>query len=147
MTGLEDAPKHICRGGDPRGLAFCCPPIKPCPIHKVLSYLGLSSDEFTKLKLDFASKTKLKYGSNTCFGSLVWCCKIMKPCYLRDSELLRYGISPEEYMSLKKELSEYIIKNSPLFKEYFKKYLNQGYSKEESEKLAFESVIKNYKID
>ena len=25
----EDAPSHICRGGDVRGLAFCCPPVKP----------------------------------------------------------------------------------------------------------------------
>ena len=23
----EDAPSHICRGGDIRGLAFCCPPM------------------------------------------------------------------------------------------------------------------------
>ncbi|MBP8707064.1 MAG: methanogenesis marker 9 domain-containing protein, partial [Methanobrevibacter sp.] len=23
----EDAPSHICRGGDKRGLAFCCPPV------------------------------------------------------------------------------------------------------------------------
>ena len=28
----ENSPSHICRGGDVRGLAFCCPPVKPCPI-------------------------------------------------------------------------------------------------------------------
>ena len=25
----ENSPSHICRGGDVRGLAFCCPPVKP----------------------------------------------------------------------------------------------------------------------
>ena len=38
----EDAPSHICRRGDVRGLAFCCPPVKPCPILNVLDEVNLT---------------------------------------------------------------------------------------------------------
>ncbi len=111
----ENAPSHICRGGDLRGLAYCCPPIKGCPIHKALNILQITPEKFIKIKEDFGKKTKLGLGKNTCFGSLVWCCKITKPCPYRDREMEKYGISKEEYMRLKKELSYEILKNSPIF--------------------------------
>lgn len=110
--GWDDAPAHVCRGGDARGLAFCCPPVKPCPVHTKIAEIGLSPQEFVNIKEEFGKKTKLGAGAATCFGSLIWCCKASKPCPLRDMELQANGISHEEYMSLKKELADEIIKHS-----------------------------------
>ena len=83
----EDAPSHICRGGDVRGLAFCCPPVKP----------------------QFGKETRLGEGAGTCFGSLVWCCKPSKPCPLRDMTLRNMGMSHDEYLDLKRQLSERLV--------------------------------------
>jgi hypothetical protein len=43
MTGWYNAPSHICRGGDLRGLTWCCPPIKDCSIHLALRRANLCS--------------------------------------------------------------------------------------------------------
>lgn len=102
----EDAPSHICRGGDVRGLAFCCPPVKPCPILNVLGEVNLTPQDYIDIKTQFAKETKLGEGAGTCFGSLVWCCKLSKPCPLRDMTLRNIGMSHDEYLDLKKELSE-----------------------------------------
>ena len=110
MTGWYNAPKHICGGGDLRALAFCCLPVKPCALHGALKQAGLSAEEFMKIKTEFARKTPLEYGEGTCFGSMTWCCKITKPCILRDSALEASGLSDVEYMKIKKKLSEYIWK-------------------------------------
>ena len=109
-TGWYNAPKHVCRGeGDLRGLAFCCLPVKSCPVHSNIKKLGLTAKQFADIKMDFAKDTMLEYGDSTCFGSLVWCCKISKPCFLRDGVLETLGLSDTEYMRLKKELGDYII--------------------------------------
>ena len=105
MTGWYNAPKHICGGGDLRALAFCCLPVKPCALHGALKQVGITAEEFMKIKTDFARKTPIEYGEGT------WCCKITKPCFLRDSALESIGLSDVEYMSIKKKLSEYILKN------------------------------------
>ena len=110
--GWEDAPAHVCRGGDARGLAFCCPPVKPCPVHAKIAEIGLTPQEFVNIKEDFGKRTKLGTGAATCFGSLIWCCKDSKPCPLRDMELQAAGISHDEYMTLKKQLAEEILKHS-----------------------------------
>ena len=110
--GWDDAPAHVCKGGDARGLAFCCPPVKPCPIHNKLAEIGLSPQEFIQIKEDFAKKTELGQGAATCFGSLVWCCKASKPCPLRDSQLASLGISHDKYMELKKQLADEILKKA-----------------------------------
>ncbi|WP_407281904.1 methanogenesis marker 9 domain-containing protein [Methanolobus sp. WCC1] len=111
--GWYNAPKHVCRGeGDLRGLAFCCLPVKPCPVHNNIAKLGYSAQEFADIKNEFAKGTMLEYGDSTCFGSLVWCCKISKPCYLRDGVLETLGLSDSEYMRLKKELADYILENA-----------------------------------
>lgn len=112
MMGWEDAPNHVCRGGDVRGLAFCCPPVKPCPVHNKLAEVGISPQEFVQIKEDFGKKTDLGKGVGTCFGSLIWCCKASKPCPLRDSALYSIGMSHDEYMTLKKQLAEEIVKHS-----------------------------------
>ena len=105
----EDAPSHICRGGDKRGLAFCCPPVKPCPILNALDEVNLTPQEYIDIKTEFAKETKLVEGTGTCFGSLVWCCKPSKPCPLRDITLKNIGMTHDEYLDLKKELSDKLV--------------------------------------
>jgi TIM-barrel protein len=111
-VGWYNAAKHVCRGeGDLRGLAYCCLPVKPCPLHGKLNELGCTAQEFADVKREFAKGTMLEYGDSTCFGSLVWCCKISKPCFLRDGVLDTLGLSDAEYMNLKRDLADYILKN------------------------------------
>lgn len=112
-TGWYNAPKHLCGGeGDLRALAFCCLPVKPCAVHKKIAKLGLSAQEFANMKMAFAKGTMLEPGDNTCFGSLVWCCKLSKPCFLRDGVMDMIGLSGAEYMRLKKNLATYILENA-----------------------------------
>lgn len=113
QCGWYNAPKHLCSGkGDLRGLAFCCVPIKPCALIHKIKQIGFSPQEFTDIKNKFAKGTMLEYGDSTCFGSLVWCCKITKPCFLRDGVLEMLQVSDQEYMLLKKELADFILENS-----------------------------------
>ena len=105
----EDSPSHICRGGDKRGLAFCCPPVKPFPILNALDEVNLTPQEYIDIKTEFAKETKLGEGTGTCFGSLVWCCKPSKPCPLRDITLKNIGMTHDEYLDLKKELSDKLV--------------------------------------
>jgi len=107
--GWYNAPKHVCSEGDFRGLAFCCLPVKPCPVHEKFQKLGYTAEEFARTKFDFAKGTMLEYGEDTCFGSLVWCCKITKPCWIRDGVLNTIGLSDSEYMKLKKQLADYVL--------------------------------------
>ncbi|HEY9206499.1 MAG TPA: methanogenesis marker 9 domain-containing protein [Candidatus Methanoperedens sp.] len=111
MTGWYNAPKHICAGGDLRALAFCCLPVKQCALHSALKLAGLSASDFMKIKIQFARGTPIEYGEGTCFGSMTWCCKITKPCFLRDGALDSSGLSDVEYMRIKKRLAEYILKH------------------------------------
>ena len=112
IIGWCNAPKHICAGGDLRGLAFCCPPVKHCAVLGALKKAGMTPEEFVERKLRLAKGTPLEKGEGTCFGSLVWCCKITKPCYLRDAALARTGLSGKEYMTLKKKLAEELLKKN-----------------------------------
>lgn len=114
-AGWYNAPKHICGGeGDLRALAFCCLPVKPCAVHNKIGKLGFSAQEFTNLKMEFAKGTMLEYGDSTCFGSLVWCCKLSKPCFLRDGVMDMIDLSGAEYMRLKKNLATYILENAKI---------------------------------
>ncbi len=112
LSGWCNAPKHICAGGDLRGLAYCCPPVKHCAVLGALKKAGMTPDEFVEKKLRLARGTPLEKGEGTCFGSLVWCCKISKMCYLRDAVLARMGLSAKEYMMLKKKLAEDLLKST-----------------------------------
>jgi putative methanogenesis marker domain 9 len=105
----ENAPSHICRGGDVRALAFCCPPIKPCPVLHALEEVNITPQEYIAIKDEFAKNTRLGEGAGTCFGSLVWCCKSSKPCPLRDNIMRNIDMDENEYLTLKKELSERLI--------------------------------------
>ena len=112
LSGWCNAPKHICAGGDLRGLAYCCPPVKHCAVFDALKRVNMSPEEFVEKKISFARGTALEKGDGTCFGSLVWCCKISKLCYLRDAALSRIGLSGKEYMELKKKLAEDLLRKS-----------------------------------
>ena len=105
----DDSPSHVCRGGDKRALTFCCPPVKPCPILHALEDAKITPQEYVEIKEDFGKRTRLGHGEGTCFGSLVWCCKPSKPCPLRDMVMRRIDMSTEEYLELKKELSEELV--------------------------------------
>lgn len=102
----DDAPSHVCRGGDSRALAFCCPPVKPCPVLHALDDVNISAQEYMDIKEEFAKNTRLGEGAGTCFGSLVWCCKPSKPCPLRDMVLRNIDMDVDEYLTLKKQLSK-----------------------------------------
>ena len=107
-VGWYNAPKHLCAGGDLRGLAFCCLPVKDCPLHYALKRAGITEEEYVRVKDGF-KQTKLGLGRDTCFGSVVWCCKITRPCPWRDSCLQDQGFSDVEYMRLKKQLAEELL--------------------------------------
>ncbi len=107
--GWYNAPKQICRGGDVRGLAFCCMPVKECPLIPTLTRIGMPREEYVRMKLDAVNGTPLEHGGQTCFGSLAWCCKISSPCMFRNMTLKQCKISTKEYMRLKRELSETIM--------------------------------------
>lgn len=106
--GWYNAPKHICRDGDLRALAFCCMPVKNCPLQDALKLAGLTKEEYAKIKLDFARNTPLEKGDTTCYGSLTWCCTIHKPCVGREAALRKANLSNVQYMQLKKALAEHI---------------------------------------
>ncbi len=107
--GWYNSPKQLCRGGDIRALAFCCMPVKECPLIPTLKQIGISNKDYHALKMEAAAGTPLEGGRQTCFGSLVWCCKTSSPCMFRDMTLQQINLSRKEYMRLKRELSETIL--------------------------------------
>lgn len=109
--GWYNAPNHICRGGDNRGLTFCCPPIKNCNLITKLKELNISPEKYKLLKLKYSKGTPLELNVNTCFGSLMWCCKITKQCYYRDEAIDALKLKKEEYLEYKKQLAESIIQD------------------------------------
>ncbi|BDZ67567.1 methanogenesis marker 9 domain-containing protein [Methanobacterium ferruginis] len=136
----EDSPSHVCRGGDKRALTFCCPPVKPCPVVFALEEAELTPQEYIEIKERFGEKTRLGEGEGTCFGSLVWCCKPSKPCPLRDMVLRRIGMSTDEYMDLKHQLSQELVGHEPVDNEASIKALSETFdvSKEEASQVLSE---------
>jgi putative methanogenesis marker domain 9 len=107
--GWYNSPKQLCRGGDIRSLCFCCMPVKECPLIPTLSRIGLPREDYIRMKLESVKGTPLDTGSQTCFGSLAWCCKTSSPCMFRDMTLKQAGLSKKEYMRLKRDLSDTIM--------------------------------------
>ncbi len=108
--GWYNAPKQLCRGGDVRSLAFCCMPVKPCPLLPTLQKYNISPQEFVSMKMEAVAGTPLEQGANTCFGSLAYCCKDTTPCMFRDATLRQAGIKRSVYMDLKRDISKKILK-------------------------------------
>ncbi len=108
-SGWYNAPKQLCRGGDIRALAFCCMPVKPCPLIPTLERVGLSREDYLKLKQEAVKGTPLEDGNGTCFGSLAWCCKISSPCLFRNMTLEQKGLSAREYVRCKHHLAGEIM--------------------------------------
>jgi tRNA-dihydrouridine synthase B len=107
--GWYNSPKQLCRGGDIRALTFCCMPVKECPLIPTLKRIGMTKEEFLSLKMGSGKNTPLEGGPHTCFGSLVWCCKMSSPCMFRDMTIQQEGLTGKEYMRLKRELSDTIM--------------------------------------
>jgi len=129
----EDSPSHVCRGGDKRALTFCCPPVKPCPIIYALEDAKLTPQDYIRIKEKFGEKTRLGHGDGTCFGSLVWCCKPSKPCPLRDMVMRRIDMTEDEYMRLKKQLSEELVGMSTSSVKESVKALSETFNVDEEE--------------
>ncbi|PKL59333.1 MAG: methanogenesis marker 9 domain-containing protein, partial [Methanomicrobiales archaeon HGW-Methanomicrobiales-4] len=92
-----------------RSLAFCCMPVKPCPLLPALEKLGVSPQEFVTMKMEGVKGTVLEGGTGTCFGSLSYCCKDSTPCMFRDGVLRQVGVKRSAYMLEKRELSKKIM--------------------------------------
>ena len=107
--GWYNSPKQLCRGGDLRALAFCCMPVKNCPLIPTLDKLGISREEYMALKQEHVKNTPLSEGKQTCFGSLAWCCKDSSPCMFREVSLRQAGLSSADYMRKKRELSDKLM--------------------------------------
>ena len=107
--GWYNSPKQLCRGGDIRALTFCCMPVKECPLLPALKRIGMSKEEYVRMKMDAVKGTPLEAGPNTCFGSLAWCCKTSSPCMFRDMTLASDKLSKKEYMRRKRELSDTLM--------------------------------------
>jgi len=121
LPGWEkDAPIPLCMGGDYRALTFCCKPghsltfAFKCRRDEKLSYLGLSSEEFIKIKEEFSREDNWD-SELVCFGSLSYCCMRRNGCSRRDIALSeRYpNMTLEDimviYFKKKKELSKRIL--------------------------------------
>jgi TIM-barrel protein len=107
--GWYNSPKQLCRGGDIRALTFCCMPVKECPLLPTLTRIHMPKEDYIKMKLESVKGSPLQEGSQTCFGSLAWCCKTSSPCMFRDMTLKQAGLSKKEYMRLKRDLSDMIM--------------------------------------
>ncbi|WP_319578161.1 methanogenesis marker 9 domain-containing protein [uncultured Methanospirillum sp.] len=107
--GWYNSPKQLCRGGDIRSLAFCCLPVKPCPLLPALEKLKISPQDFVAMKMEGVKDTILEGGTSTCFGSLAYCCKDTTPCMFRDGTLKQAGIKRSVYMQQKRELARKIM--------------------------------------
>lgn len=108
-SGWYNAPKQLCRGGDLRSLTFCCMPVKQCPLLPALDAIGLSRQDYLAIKEELIKDTQISQGSHTCFGSLGWCCKSSTPCMFRDMTLKSLPLAKNEYMALKRDLSDQIM--------------------------------------
>ncbi len=138
VPGWENnAPVPLCMGGDYRALTFCCKPghsltyVLKCRRDDNLEDLGLSAEEFIKIKEDFSKENNWN-SDLVCFGSLSYCCMRRNGCSRRDLALVeRYpGLTNKEIMKIyfekKKELSKRILEyvNAIQGNEMVKPYLD-----------------------
>ncbi len=135
----KNAPVPICMGGDYRALSFCCKPGSAltfgfkCRRDNVLKDIGLSPEEFIKIKESFSNECEWD-SEMVCFGSLSYCCMRRGGCPRRDPALKkRYsnpGKNSEEIMKIyfqnKKKLSKKILESikNPDGKKKVKPYLD-----------------------
>ncbi len=120
IPGWNNAPIHICMDADYRGLTFCCKPGHSltfgfkCKRDLTLKELGLSSEEFIRIKEEFSKENNWD-SEVVCFGSISYCCMRRGGCPRRDIALnKRYPNTPLEeimktYFQKKKELSKKIL--------------------------------------
>lgn len=109
--GWYNSPKQLCRGGDIRSLAFCCMPVKPCPLLPFIEKYKITPQEYVKIKMEGVKGTVIEQGENTCFGSLAYCCKDTTPCMFRDMSLKQSGVKKSIFMQHKRDLSRKIMQS------------------------------------
>jgi len=122
VPGWEDAPVPVCFGGDARALAFCCkqvhamPPGYECLRNQKLAEIGLSEDEFIRIKEEFSEADgKEWHSSKVCWGSLAYCCLRTDGCRQRDAALRETYPGQDmqdifkEYFSQKKILAQLLL--------------------------------------
>jgi TIM-barrel protein len=107
-VGWYNAPKQLCRGGDIRALTFCCPPVKPCPLMPFLQKIGITPQEFVDMK-NAGAGLALLAGQETCFGSMIYCCKSSTPCFGRDRSLRQNSMSKQAFMQEKRNLADNLL--------------------------------------
>jgi predicted metal-binding transcription factor (methanogenesis marker protein 9) len=132
IPGWKDAPVPICMFGDLRALSWCCKPGSSltfgfkCLRDEKLKEIGLSSEEFLRIKEEFSEKHGWE-SDFTCFGNFSYCCMRNGGCSRRDAGFAdKYPDqtieeSKEKYYALKKELANIILKaakNQSLVKDY-----------------------------
>lgn len=123
IPGWKDAPVPICMFGDYRALSWCCKPGSSltfgfkCLRDEKLKEIGLSSEEFLKIKEEFSEKHG--WESNfTCFGNFSYCCMRNGGCPRRDAGFEEkypdqtIEETKEKYYTFKKELANVILKTA-----------------------------------
>jgi predicted metal-binding transcription factor (methanogenesis marker protein 9) len=126
VPGWSKAPVPACYGGDPRSLTFCCHPGYPltfsfkCRRDALLKEVGLTKDEFVKIKDEFAKKNNWN-DERVCFKNLSYCCMrrggcpggrdhVLKDLYKKKGR--NWDGILEQYFSRKRELSLLLLKAS-----------------------------------
>ena len=108
LPGWKDAPVPACLGGDPRSLTFCCAPGYgltfgfKCRREEVLDLLGLTMDEFTRIKDEFSREHGWD-DDGTCFKSLSYCCMRAGGCPGNRDSILRKKYPGKDKTGIMKE--------------------------------------------
>lgn len=90
---------NICGAGTLHSIVFCCAIEKECPFRtKALNMLGITEEEYTKIK------EKNCIEADVCYGNLAYCCSPEKKCAMRDSALEKLGWSIEDYLNYKSKI-------------------------------------------
>lgn len=90
---------NICGAGTLHSIVFCCAIEKECPFRtKALEMLGITEEEYTKIK------EKNCVEADVCYGNLAYCCSLEKKCAIRDSALEKLGWSGEDYLEYKSKI-------------------------------------------
>ena len=96
---LKNLP-NLCGGGDLRSIIYCCDPKHhPCIIRDIaLKILGISVEEFIKIKNKVATRYGVDNIDTVCFKSLSYCCSPLKPCTRRMKALAKLGWDLDTYL-------------------------------------------------
>ena len=90
---------NLCAGAKLAGIVFCCSTKKECPFRdKALEILGISKEDFERVKTTGYSDSRL------CYGDLGFCCSLEEECKTRDQVMKELGLTPGDYIALKRKV-------------------------------------------